>query len=152
MTLIKKNNGVFTTFPSLFEDFFHDNFYKASKPNKWFDRAQSMPAVNVKESDAAFLVEVAAPGLKKEDFKIELDNNMLTVACEKQQDQAAKAEDGKYTRREFSFVSFKRSFTLPEDMVNVEQIEAKYVDGILQLTLPKRPKQEVYPKRVINIG
>lgn len=126
-----------TLFPSVFDDFF--------KPwNEWFDnggsltRTVTVPAVNVIENDQNYSVSVAAPGLKKEDFNIDLSGNMLTISAEKEEEKEEK--EGKYNRKEYSYSSFSRSFTLPEE-VNREQIDAKYEDGVLKLVLPK--KEEV---------
>src|SRR5215210_575122 len=124
-------------FPSVFDDFF--------KPwNEWFDnggsltRTTTVPSVNVIENEQNYDVSVAAPGLKKEDFKIDLNGNMLTISSEKEEQKEEK--EGKYNRKEYNYSSFSRSFTLPED-VNRDQIQAKYEDGVLKLTLPK--KEEV---------
>lgn len=126
-----------TLFPSVFDDFF--------KPwNEWFDnggaisRTVTTPSVNVVENENNFTVSVAAPGLKKEDFKIDLAGNMLTISAEKEEEKEEK--EGKYNRKEYNYSSFSRSFALPEE-VNREQIDAKYEDGVLKLTLPK--KEEV---------
>ncbi len=152
MTLVKRN-GFLTTLPSIFEDFFADNSPKvsASSPaRRWFERTQATPAVNVRESDKEFTVEVAAPGLSKEDFKVELNDNVLTVSCDKKEQKEEKTEQ--YTRREFGYFSFKRSFALPENMVAAEKIEAKYENGILQLLLPKRIVEPQAQKRLISIS
>jgi HSP20 family protein len=124
-------------FPSVFDDFF--------KPwNEWFEgrgapaRTITVPAVNVTENEQNYSVSVAAPGLKKEDFKIGLSRNMLTISAEK--DEENEEKEGKYNRKEYNYSSFSRSFTLPEE-VNREQIDAKYEDGVLKLVLPK--KEEV---------
>jgi len=107
----------------------------------------SLPAVNVKENDNEYLIEVAAPGMRKEDFKIDYDNGRLTISSELKEEK--KQDDDRYTRREFSYQSFQRSFTVPENLVDGEKIHAKYNDGILHLTLPKR--EEVKPKPVKQI-
>lgn len=121
--------------PSLFEDFF--------KPwNEWFDgnnggffgRTVRIPAVNITEQKDAYKVSLAAPGLKKDDFKIEVDGNILTISSEKEENKEEK--DKKFTRKEYSYSSFSRSFTLPEE-INQEKIEAKYEDGVLKLSLPR---------------
>jgi HSP20 family protein len=155
MTLVKKN-GVFATFPSLFEDFFGDNLHKLDRPSryKWFDRVQASPAVNVREDASDFILEVAAPGLQKEDFAIELHDNILTISCQKQSEKTSteKESEPKYTRREFSYMSFKRSFALPEDMVQADKIAAKYENGILHLQLPKRQTEAQPAKRLIAIS
>ena|SRR5688572_6251922 len=123
--------------PSLFADFF--------KPwNEWFDsgsflgRIMTIPAVNITENKNDYLVALAVPGMKKDDFKIDVEGNMLTISCEKEENKDENAK--KFTRREYSYYSFSRSFTLPEE-VNREKIEAMYEDGILKLVLPR--KEEV---------
>jgi HSP20 family protein len=119
--------------PSLFDDFF--------KPwNEWFDRPalfermMTVPAVNVKENPDNYTVSLAVPGLKKEDFKIDMDGNMLTISCEKEENEEEK--DEKYTRKEYNYFSFSRSFTLPED-VKQDAIDARYEDGVLNIKLPR---------------
>jgi HSP20 family protein len=121
-------------FPTVFDDFF--------KPwNEWFDngikwgRELNVPAVNITETDGEYSVTVAAPGLKKSDFNIDVNGNMLTISCEKEESNEEK--DARYTRREYNYSSFSRHFTLPEE-VNKEKIEARYEDGVLKLTLPKK--------------
>tara|TARA_R110002050_G_scaffold1281_1_gene9129 strand:- start:15890 stop:16327 length:438 start_codon:yes stop_codon:yes gene_type:complete len=111
-----------------------------------------IPAVNIKENDASFVLELAVPGRKKEDFKIEIDNDLLTISTEsKNETSNEKVEDSiKYTRKEFSFSSFKRAFTLPET-VNIDKIEAGYEDGILSFKLPKKEEALPKPKRLIEI-
>jgi HSP20 family protein len=120
--------------PSLFEDFY--------KPwNEWFDnagffgRVMNLPAVNIVEQKNEYLVSLAAPGLKKDDFKIDVNGNMLTISSEKEESKEEK--DKKFTRKEYSYSSFSRSFTLPEE-INQEKIEAKYEDGVLKISLPRR--------------
>ena len=119
---------------SMFDDFF--------KPwNEWFDidngflgRTLSVPAVNVIENKDHYCVSIAAPGLKKQDFKIDIEGNMLTISCEKEDHREEK--DARYTRKEYNYSSFSRSFTIPDE-VRKEKIEAKYEDGILKLTMPR---------------
>jgi len=110
----------------------------------------STPAVNVKETDNDFLIEVAAPGLDKKDFKLDLDNNVLTISSEKEFKDEMK-EDGRYMRREFSYTSFSRSFTLPE-AVDAEKIKAEHKDGILLITIPKRDEAKRKPPKQIDIS
>ena len=120
--------------PSVFDDFF--------KPwNEWFDnggflgRTMNVPAVNITELKDEYRVNLAAPGLKKEDFKIDVDGNMLTISSEKEENKEEK--DKKFTRKEYSYSSFSRTFTLPEE-INKEKIEARYEDGVLKISLPRR--------------
>lgn len=121
-------------FPSVFEDFF--------KPwNEWlgnggsWGRSSNVPAANVTETKDDYKVSLAAPGLKKSDFKIDVEGNMLTISSEKEESKEEK--DAKYTRKEYSYSSFSRSFTLPAE-VNQDKIEAAYEEGVLKLTLPKK--------------
>jgi HSP20 family protein len=120
--------------PSVFDDFF--------KPwNEWYGnggfwgRVLDIPAVNITDQKNEYLVALAAPGMKKSDFKIDVDGNILTISSQKEEDKEEK--DKKFTRREYSYSSFSRSFTLPDE-VNKEKIEAKYEDGILRVALPKK--------------
>lgn len=125
--------------PTVFDDFF--------KPwNEWFDnggsvynRMMTVPAVNIVEDKNDYKVSLAVPGMKKDDFNIDVEGNMLTISCEKEENKEVK--DEKYNRREYSYSSFSRSFTLPEE-VNREKIEAKYEDGLLKLMLPKKEEMK----------
>lgn len=122
-------------FPSVFDDFFKPwNELVGNGGNGW-NRLMNVPAVNITENKNEFLVSLAAPGLKKDDFTIDIDGNMLTISSEKEQNKEEK--DKKFTRKEYSYSSFSRTFTLPED-VNREKIEAKYEDGVLKLMLPRK--------------
>lgn len=120
--------------PSLFNDFFRPF-------QQWFDdsgivrNVANIPAVNIKENDDNYTVAVAAPGLKKDDFNISLESNMLTISSEKEEEKEEK--ENRFTRREYSYTSFSRSFTLPED-VKQEAIEAHYENGELKLILPRK--------------
>jgi len=116
-----------------------DNFLKPW--NEWFnnnsfvfDRINNVPSVNITELKDSYIVSLAAPGLKKEDFDIDIDGDMLTISCEKEEKK--ENIDEKFTRKEYSFSSFSRSFTLPEK-INKGHIEAKYEDGILKIILPR---------------
>ncbi|MFP2995926.1 Hsp20/alpha crystallin family protein [Spongiivirga sp. MCCC 1A20706] len=144
MSLVKRKNDIW--FPSLLEDVFGNDFMGGVtlKPFK-----NSSPAVNIKEDNTAFILEVAAPGLKKEDFNIDLDNDVLTIASNTKE-ETKNVHDG-YTRFEFNYSEFKRSFTIPET-VNVESINAGYEDGILKITLPKKEEATVPSKRAIEIA
>ncbi|MBK9149633.1 MAG: Hsp20/alpha crystallin family protein [Saprospiraceae bacterium] len=128
-------------FPSVFNDFF--------KPwNEWFDGGNvwNVPAVNISESKDAYKVSLAVPGMKKEDFKIDLDGNMLTISSEKKEEKEEK--DEKFTRKEYSFSSFSRSFTVPDD-IEADKIAASYKDGVLELKLPKKePAKKAEAKKI----
>jgi HSP20 family protein len=142
MNLIKRNSNLIL--PSLLDEIF--------KPD-WNGGIQNfnttIPAVNIKESEVDFKLELFAPGLKKEDFNIEIDQRTLSISSEKQTETEENNE--KYSRKEFSFSSFKRTFNLPET-VNFDAIEANYESGILHLRLPKREEALPKPKRTIEIA
>ena len=138
MTLVKVNprhhrRVVRNTKPfgNLLDDFFNNSFDFIGH-----DNATQSPSVNIKENKDGFQLEVAAPGLKKEDFKINVDKSLLKVSVAKEEVKET-GEQGKYTRREFNYQSFSRSFTLPET-VNQKAIEAAYENGVLILSLPKK--------------
>ena len=111
----------------------------------------SIPAVIIMESDDDFSVLVAAPGKTKEDFNIELDNDVLTISSEAKEVKDNTSEDGKFTRKEFSYNSFKRAFSLPET-INNQNISATYEQGVLRITLPKTEESKVQAKRMIEIS
>ncbi|MEM6299955.1 MAG: Hsp20/alpha crystallin family protein [Bacteroidota bacterium] len=148
MTLVRFKQPQNDFFPSLsrvFEDFTSSN---------WFDSPArtSSPAVNVKETEKSFELEVAAPGLKKEDFNISLDEDILKISAERKTETTEDKEDERYSRREFSYQSFARSFSLPET-VNKESIAASYNEGVLSITLPKvEIKEEPKVERTIEIA
>ena len=125
MSLIKRN---FPSFSS-FNDFFDDAFLRSKLTNEnW------LPAVNVSDNEDAYEIEVVAPGLKKEDFKISVENGLLTISAESKTEEEEKGKN--YTRKEFHSSSFLRSFTLPGN-VSEDQIQATYEDGVLRLKLGK---------------
>lgn len=129
-------------------NFFIDEFFKDWAGGSQV--SQRIPAVNIKETDVAFNVALVAPGLKKEDFNIEVDNGVLTISYTAASEKTEQ-EEGKYTRREFVNASFKRAFTLPET-VNEEEIKAVYENGILTLTLPKKEEAQPKAKRLVAIS
>ena len=110
----------------------------------------TLPAVNVKENNNEFLIDVAAPGLSKDDFKINYDNGHLTISSERQ-DSKKEKNDEKITRREFSYQSFQRSFTVAETVIDSEKISASYESGILHIALPKREEVKPKPAKEIRI-
>jgi HSP20 family protein len=107
--------------------------------------------VNIKETPENFEVEVAAPGMNKKDFKIQLDGNMLIISSEKTNTQQEN-ENEKYTRREFSYQSFYRTFNLAKEVVDVDKIQAKYENGLLQLLIPKKEEAKQRPPKLIQIS
>ena len=142
MSLVRFSNQK----PSLFDNFFGNDLFDWSNRN-YSNTNTTLPAVNIKEDKDGFDVELSAPGFNKDDFNIELNNNLLTISSEKKVENETK-EGQQFTRREFSYQSFSRSFTLPE-IVEGDKIEAEYEDGILKISIPK--KEEAKPKPVKQI-
>ena len=134
-------------FPALFDDFF--------KPwNEWFGNdnrfwgTARVPSVNITENKDEYNVSLAVPGMKKDDFKIDVNGNMLTISCEK--DETKEDKDKKYTRKEYSYTSFSRSFTLPEE-INREKIDARYEDGLLKISLPRKEEVKKFAAKQIAV-
>jgi len=149
MALVKRNHSDLPGFPSWFDNLWSRDLMDWSNWN--FSPAHTtLPAANIKENNDEYEIELAAPGMKKEDFKINLDNNLLTISSEKQEDKEEKNKD--YSRREFHYQSFQRSFTLPERDVDQEKVSAKYHDGILSIHIPKREEAKAKPVREIKIS
>jgi HSP20 family protein len=131
MSLInwKKEEDLFPSFSSLIDDFWGRDYVKK------MEAGTTIPAVNVLEDDNEFDVEVAAPGFKKEEFKIQVENNQLTISSEHKEEKEEKGK--KVTRKEFNYNTFTRTFTLP-DNINQDAIDAEYADGMLKVILPKK--------------
>ena len=146
MTLVKRNSD--NSFPSLFDNFFSRDWMDWNSSN-YSNTNTTLPAVNVREDDHEFTIEVAAPGMKKDDFKISLDNNQLSISSEIKRENESK--DGKYSRKEFSYQSFQRSFRLPVELIDGDKISAKYNEGILCIHLPKKEEVKPKPSRMISI-
>jgi HSP20 family protein len=150
MSLVKSTGRLMNNFPGFFDDFFNRDLFDWRLSN-YSNTGTSMPAVNIRETPEAFEVEMAAPGMAKSDFKIELEGNNLTISSEKRNENEEK-EGENYSRKEFSYQSFSRMFTLPKDVVDAENIKAKYEDGVLRLQIPKKEEAKLKPPRVIEIG
>ncbi|RMF30517.1 MAG: Hsp20/alpha crystallin family protein [Bacteroidetes bacterium] len=146
--LMKWNETLFPNVSRLFDDFFRSELTDWTTRN-FAAMGSTMPAVNIKETDDDFQIEVAAPGMNKKDFNVEVDNGMLVISAEREVSDEEKNDN--YTRKEFSYQSFKRSFMLP-DSVDAEKINAKYTDGILRLSLPKKPEAKPQPAKTIKIS
>ena len=134
--------------PNLFDDMFTRDLFDWKLSNT-SNTNSTIPAVNIKETAEMFEVEVAAPGMSKEDFKVELNNNLLTISSEKKEEN--ETTDSKYNRQEFSYQSFQRSFQLSKEAVDADKIQAKYENGLLRLEIPKREEIKQKPARLINI-
>ena len=111
----------------------------------------TVPAVNIKETKETFEVELAVPGMKKDDFKIHLVGNLLTISSERGS-RFEEQEGSNYSRKEFSYQSFQWSFTLPKDVVDFDKINAKYEGGVLHLAIPKKEEAKQKPPRLIQIS
>jgi HSP20 family protein len=143
MALIKHSDWPSTLGGSLLSDFFDDDVFFNSKMGR-----RSLPSVNIKENEKSYELEMAVPGFNKKDFNISIDNNMLTVSAEKKEEQEKKEDN--YTRREFGYESFSRAFNLPAN-TNEEDINARYEDGILRLSITKKTSTEGKVKKPIAI-
>ena len=147
MSLVKRNYYNVPTLNRFFDDFFtKDMFWNGENE---LSRFNATPAVNIKENEDAFVLELAAPGLNKKDFNIEVDENVLTISFEKNAEKEVSEEN--YKRREFGFQSFRRSFTLPET-VNTEKIQGQYENGVLNLSIPKKAEAKPQPVKTIKIS
>lgn len=150
MTLARLSDSMFPSFPSLFDRFFEGDVMDWNRSN-FAARNATLPAINVRENDNEFTIEVAAPGLKKDDFRLDYDNGRLTISSEIR-DEKEEKEGDRVTRREFNYSSFQRTFTAPESIVEAEKIKAKYDNGILVVKLPKREEVKPKPARKISIS
>lgn len=140
---VKRNEPMLpSTFVDSFNSFFNDDIFRNDEV------ASSRPLVNISETETGFGIELAAPGLSKEDFKIDLDHNLLTISVDKKAENTEEKDN--YTKREFNYFSFKRSFTLPET-VDSEAIKGSYENGVLQVSLPKKAEVQK-AKRAIEIA
>lgn len=145
MTLAKRDS-----FMPFFDDFLSRDWFNWTN-NHFSTTNTTLPAVNIRESADHFLVEMAAPGLEKKDFEIELKDNLLTISCQ-HQDQRELKEGDRYTRREFSYQSFQRSFQLEKDVAEVDKIKATYQDGMLRLTIPKTESAKSKAPKKIRVN
>ena len=135
-----------TTLPSIVDEFFNNGMFPGIFN---VESNYTMPAVNIIEGKDDFRIEIAAPGLAKNDFKINLDNRVLTISSEKEDKN--ETSDERYMRKEFSYCSFTRSFALPES-ADYEKISANHKEGVLTVTIPKRDEAKEKPARQIKIS
>jgi len=145
MLLVKNSNQV----PSLLDRFFDGEMFDWTNRN-FSNTNTTLPSVNIKENADAFTVEVAAPGFDKGDFKLELNHNTLTISSDKKVENETK-EGEFFTKREYSYQSFTRSFTLPQ-IADGERIGASYENGILSVSIPKKEEAKPKPARTIEIN
>ncbi|MBQ9668912.1 MAG: Hsp20/alpha crystallin family protein [Prevotella sp.] len=142
MTPMMRRNAAWL--PSVFNDLFDTDFMPRAN--------QTAPAINVKENDKAYIVELAAPGMKKEDFNVHInDEGNLIIKMESKQEQKEEDKSTRYLRREFSYTKFEQTLILPDDVVK-DKISARVEHGVLTVELPKQLKEEVKVSRQIEIG
>ncbi len=151
--LVVKRNG--TKLPTLVDDFFNTRSFLPNVfdfDSDFFDMnggSLLVPDANIIENEKDYKIDLAAPGLEKKDFKVEILDGVLNISAEKEEE---KKEEGKnFRRREFSYNSFKRAFTLPDNLMN-DKIDAKYENGILHLTLPKKEVTISKPAKQIKVA
>ena len=135
MSIIRRSD-MFPSMTSLFDDIFARDLAGFGITNNSSTNT-TIPAVNIRETNDNFVVEMAAPGMTKNDFRVELDGNTLTISSEKK-DEYEEKDGERFTKREFSYQSFQRSFQLPKEVVDEEKIGAKYENGVLHLVIPKK--------------
>jgi len=144
MKLVKRNDD--WGLPSLWEDLFNNDLF--SFPS-FVAKGTTVPAVNISETENEYTLEMAVPGMKKSDLNINLDHNVLTISSE--QEEKKEEKDKNFTRKEFSYQSFARSFTLPET-VDQEKVSAKQTNGVLKVVLPKKEEAKVPSSKVIKVS
>ena len=140
MRIVKYNNN--NVFPSLMNEFFNDDLRM-----NFFNRRHSVPSVNSVENNDSFEIDLAVPGMKKDDFTIELNDKILVISS----DNSDYDQNERTRLNEFNFSSFQRSFRVPES-VELDKIKANYKNGILKIKLPKRKESITKPNRVIDIS
>lgn len=147
MTTIEKTSNLIK--PAVFNSLL-DKFYRTNFGDWWNDNLmETIPAVNIRENKDNYTIEMAVPGMKKEDFKINVDGDLITISSEKESE--SKEEQKGYTKREYNYSSFSRSFTLPT-AANTEKINARYDNGVLHLTIPKREETVKTATKKISVS
>ena len=148
MSLIRRSGNLFPAMP-IFDDFLSRELFNWGNDNQ-SATSTTVPSVNIRETSDNYEVEVAAPGMDKRDFNITLENNLLTISSAKEKNGEQTGD--KYIRREFSYQSFVRTFQLQKGVVDEEKIQAKYENGLLLLTIPKKEEVKQKPPRMIEIA
>ncbi len=148
MTLVRRNQNYFPSFPTFFDNIFSRDLMDWSNKN-YSNTDSTLPAVNVWEDEDKYSIEVAAPGMKKDDFKVKIENDVLTISSEKKEEKEEK--NNNYSRKEFCYQSFQRSFSIPEGHILGDKITASYTEGILHIELPKREEVKPQPPKEIEI-
>ena len=143
------NTGLFPSANAFFDDFVSRDLFDWADKN-FTSIGNNLPSVNLKETDDKLEVDLAAPGMKKEDFKVEIDNNMLIVSSEKKEEKEETGKKDNYIRKEFNYQSFYRSFSLPE-YIDEDKVEANYKDGILHISIAKKENGKKKEHKTIAI-
>ncbi|TAN15296.1 MAG: Hsp20/alpha crystallin family protein [Chitinophagaceae bacterium] len=151
MALLARTDSMLPSLTGWWNDFFTRDSFDGGLPNFSSTRT-SLPACNIRETGDNYEVEMAAPGMSKDDFKVTLDGNLLSISSEKSEQSEDNDDDEKYSRREFSYQAFQRTFQLPKEVVDADKIKARYENGILHLTIPKREEAKQKPPRLIEIA
>ena len=149
MSVIKKNYNYPGMF-NLFDDFFSREFMNWGLDNN-SETNTTIPSANIRETNENYEVEIAAPGMNKNDFSVELEGNKLTIRSERK-NEWQNNENERYLQKEFSYQSFQRTFNLAKEVVDIEKIEAHYENGILKLLIPKKEEAKQKPPRLIQIS
>jgi HSP20 family protein len=148
----RRRNGNTGLFPPLRNDFITPGFFTPRLldfTDDFFEGSIALPPANINETTKEFQLDLSVPGMKRDDFKVDIENGILTISSEKEEEK--KDEDKNYRRREFSYRSFSRSFTLP-DNVDENNINAKYDNGMLKIIIPKKEETISKPKKQISVN
>ncbi len=143
MRTLRKHPGMTVNVPSLFNEFFNEDF------SNYRSLGAFRTSVNIVENDQEYGLELVAPGFEKENFNLKIENNELIISAEVKAEE--KEETKKYNRREFKVQSFKRSFSLPENEIDEQNVKANYVNGVLKVALPKREEAKPKAPQLIEI-
>lgn len=143
----RRQNEMRPFFSDFFNELFNDEFFWPTRATK---SESLVPALNIKEDDKKMTLELMVPGFKKEDIKISLDGDILTISSETKEEKESKDKENNFLKREFFYNSFKRCIRIPDEKIDTGNIKANYEDGILKLSLPKR-EEPVKPSRLIDI-
>jgi HSP20 family protein len=146
MEALKLYRGASPVFRTLFNDFWGDQRYQP------VNNHHSIPLLNIKETNNEYEISLAAPGFAKEDFKVIVENDVLTISSEKKEEKVESTEKGVYSRKEFWYQNFSRSLTLPQGEVDTQAIFAKYDNGILTVSLPKKEEAKPQSAKLIAIN
>ena len=150
MTIARLSDNLYPSFPSFLNRFFEGDMMDWNRSN-FAGTNSTLPAVNIRENNNEFMIDVAVPGMKKDQINVDYENGRLTIASEVKEEKVKGSEDS-FSRKEFSYSSFQRSFSIPENTVDGEKIKASYNEGILHIILPKRDEIKPKPARQIKIN